>query len=241
VRADVYRLRLLNGSNARTYQLRFTDADGNPVAVPLQMIGSDGGLLSRPVDLNDPTQHPHAGVITLAPAERVDLLVDFHAFSGRRLELRNSAKSPFDGKDADKSNPLAGFLAYPHVMCFDIGEPGAQHQLLGWEQTALPSATPWSYEAVRQRPRVERLVALIEGADGVLQLRECAPLHTAEDRAPRYWDQKAALRPTEFALRQRGETQHRLYRLLPGMFSDPSTSWRCTRSCCPSSNATARN
>ncbi|MFL5807762.1 MAG: hypothetical protein ACJ8CR_39290 [Roseiflexaceae bacterium] len=29
VQADVYRLRILNGANARTFRLRFTDADGN--------------------------------------------------------------------------------------------------------------------------------------------------------------------------------------------------------------------
>jgi len=231
VRADVYRLRVLNGANARTYRLRFTDEEGNPVDVPLQMIGSDGGLLSRPVDLNDPTQHPRPGTITLASAERVDLLVDFRAFSGQRLELRNSAKSPFDGEDADPDNPLAGFLTYSQVMCFDVGEPGERHRLLEWDQTLLPSAAPWSYETVLQRPRVERLVALVEGDDGVLQLRECAQAKDGRGR-DLYWDGKSPLGPTQFALRERGmrtkdewesgrrHRLHRLYSLLPSMFSD---------------------
>jgi len=57
-----YRLRLLNGSNARIYKLAFTD--GRPMTV----LGTDGGLLTQPVD------YPF---VTLAPAERLDLWVDF--------------------------------------------------------------------------------------------------------------------------------------------------------------------
>src|SRR6266542_1321618 len=140
VQADVYRLRILNGANARTFRLRFTDADGNPLVVPIQMIGSDGGLLARPVDLNDGARRRYPGAITLAPAERVDVLVDFGAFSGQRLELRNSASSPFDGADADAADPLAAFLAYPQVMRFDVGARSDRHQLLPWDQALLPSA-----------------------------------------------------------------------------------------------------
>jgi FtsP/CotA-like multicopper oxidase with cupredoxin domain len=218
VQADVYRLRILNGANARTFRLRFTDADGNPVAVPLQMIGSDGGLLARPVDLNEGAQRRYPGAITLAPAERVDVLVDFGAFAGQRIELRNSASSPFDGADADAADPLAAFLAYPQVMCFDVGARSDRHQLLPWDQALLPSAMPWSYEAVRRLEPVERLVALVENDQGVLQLVECAPL--ADGGHQRHWDGQSQLPITQLALRQRGEAQHRLYRMLPGMFSD---------------------
>ena len=61
VAATLYRLRLLNGSNARVYRLAF--ADGRSFHV----IGTDGGLLERPV--------PVTGV-DLGPGERVELLVD---------------------------------------------------------------------------------------------------------------------------------------------------------------------
>ncbi|NOZ50813.1 MAG: multicopper oxidase domain-containing protein [Chloroflexi bacterium] len=57
-----YRLRLLNGSNSRIYKLGWSDG------TPFTVIGSDGGLLEKPV------QRPY---ITLAPAERVELWVDF--------------------------------------------------------------------------------------------------------------------------------------------------------------------
>ena len=218
IQADVYRLRILNGSNARTYRLRFTDADGRPIPVPLQMIGSDGGLLSRPLDLNDGSTRRDPGSVTLAPAERVDVLVDFRGVSGRRVELRSFAASPFNGEDADPENPLGDLLPYPHVMCFDVGAPGERHQLLPWDQSLLPSATPWPYDAVRRLDPVERIVALVEDDDGVLQLVECAPLR--DETGQLYWDGSSPVAPTQLALRQPGETRHRLYGLLPGMFSD---------------------
>ncbi len=57
-----YRLRLLNGSNSRIYKLGWSDNS------PFTVIATDGGLLEKPV------QRPY---ITLAPAERVELWVDF--------------------------------------------------------------------------------------------------------------------------------------------------------------------
>ncbi len=50
-----YRLRLLNGSNARTYKLAWSNG------MPLTVIGSDGGLLPAPV-IN--------GLVILGPGER---------------------------------------------------------------------------------------------------------------------------------------------------------------------------
>ncbi|MEC3953470.1 multicopper oxidase domain-containing protein [Nocardia sp. CDC153] len=60
-----YRLRLLNGSNARVYRLRFDRRGGS---LPIVQIGSDGGLLARPRELTE---------LTIAPGERYDVVVDF--------------------------------------------------------------------------------------------------------------------------------------------------------------------
>lgn len=62
VSTQAYRLRVLNGSNARIYKLAWSD--GRPVTV----LGTDGGLLTEPRDFP---------FVTLAPAERLDLWVDF--------------------------------------------------------------------------------------------------------------------------------------------------------------------
>lgn len=79
VDAAQYRLRLLNASNARRYALRLRTADGKPV--PFTQIGSDGGLLARPVEHD---------VVTMASGERFDVVVDFRSLApGTTVELRN--------------------------------------------------------------------------------------------------------------------------------------------------------
>ncbi len=91
-----YRFRVLNASNARFYRLTLAESDeaGNPgpAAGPrFVQIGSDGGLLDRPVSRDD---------ILVAPAERFDIVVDFSSHAGRNFVLRNDAPAPFpDGDD----------------------------------------------------------------------------------------------------------------------------------------------
>ncbi len=62
VPSRLVRLRLLNASGARTFRLFFEDQRS------FHLIGTDGGLLSEPVELS---------VLPLAPAERAEILVDF--------------------------------------------------------------------------------------------------------------------------------------------------------------------
>ncbi|MEV0339362.1 multicopper oxidase domain-containing protein [Nocardia sp. NPDC050713] len=74
-----YRFRLLNGSNARRYRLSLDPPP--PGGGGLVRIGSDGGLLERPV-ADD--------AIDLSPGERVDLVVDFARYRpGTLVRLRN--------------------------------------------------------------------------------------------------------------------------------------------------------
>ena len=82
-----YRLRLLNGSDSRFYNLRLNKGTSTHLAGPqIAQIGSDGGLLNQPVYLDQ---------LTLAPGERADVIIDFSGFAGQNLTLRNNAKSPF--------------------------------------------------------------------------------------------------------------------------------------------------
>ncbi len=68
-----YRIRVLNGSNARIYKLAWSD--GRPVTV----IGADGGLLREPEDRS---------YAVLAPAQRLDIWVDLsQSQPGSTLEL----------------------------------------------------------------------------------------------------------------------------------------------------------
>jgi FtsP/CotA-like multicopper oxidase with cupredoxin domain len=77
VERRTYRVRLLNGSNARFYKLAWSDGS------PMTVIGGDGGLLARAR-----TQR----VLTLAPAQRADVLLDLSAHArGSRLQLQSLA------------------------------------------------------------------------------------------------------------------------------------------------------
>ncbi|MGI8405354.1 MAG: multicopper oxidase family protein [Thermomicrobiales bacterium] len=79
VSGNLYRLRLLNASNARRYRLALDPppSSGNG----LVQIGSDGGLLPAPI--------PH-DAIDIAPAERFDVIVDFSRYpAGSKVTLIN--------------------------------------------------------------------------------------------------------------------------------------------------------
>ncbi len=89
----VYRMRVLNGSNSRFYKLAFSDG------TPLVVIGSDGGLLARPVT------KPY---VMLAPGERVELWVDFRAKTiNSEVKLRSLAFNPLLGTNAPLPNGAA--------------------------------------------------------------------------------------------------------------------------------------
>lgn len=101
VATRAYRLRILNGSNARIYKLGWSDR------APLAVIGTDGGLLEKPA------MRPY---ITLSPAERVDVWVDFGSRSvGTELTLQSLA---FDGATA--MGGMMGDVPLPNGASFDI-------------------------------------------------------------------------------------------------------------------------
>ena len=93
-----YRFRVLNASNARIYSLALVGDDGQVPAGVAYQIGTDSGLLGAPI--------PVTGPIGLAPAERLDILVDFRAYAGKTLRL------------VDQANPAATFA---DVMQFRVG------------------------------------------------------------------------------------------------------------------------
>jgi FtsP/CotA-like multicopper oxidase with cupredoxin domain len=84
VKTHPYRFRLLNGSNSRIYKLAWEDN------TPLTVLGTDGGLLEEPLQRS---------YITLAPAQRVDLWVDFSNDSiGHQKTLVNLPFGSFGGE-----------------------------------------------------------------------------------------------------------------------------------------------
>jgi len=69
-----YRVRLLNGSNSRFYHLALSNKQS------FRQIGADQGLLAAPVSLS---------ALTIAPAERADLIIDFSSAAGTQVVLGN--------------------------------------------------------------------------------------------------------------------------------------------------------
>lgn len=71
-----YRLRILNASNARSYTLALSNGQA------FTQIGTESGLLPAPVKRTQ---------ISIAPAERVDVVIDFARKLGQKIVLQNLA------------------------------------------------------------------------------------------------------------------------------------------------------
>lgn len=125
-----YRLRLLNGSNSRIYKLGWEDG------TPLTVIGTDAGLLEQPVE---------RAYVTLGPAERVELWVDFARWSvGQTVRLLSL---PF-------TSPGMGGMGGMGMM----GGAGSQALPNGSEFTVMN--VKLGPEARETSPRPERLTTL---------------------------------------------------------------------------------
>ena len=85
----LYRFRILNGSNSRTYTLMFSPF------VWFVQIGSDGGLLRSGVAKS---------TLTIAPGERADVIVDFGSQTpGQQIVLWNTAPAPYPSGDPENA------------------------------------------------------------------------------------------------------------------------------------------
>jgi FtsP/CotA-like multicopper oxidase with cupredoxin domain len=131
LRPMVYRPRLLNASNARTYRLHLVtisqDTHGALVVTPCHdrvlVIGTGGGLLWRGWRLGDDQ------ALTVASSDRIDVLVDLTGLpGGAQLFLINSAQAPFGGQPVPPLTTLLtcgdrpGRNPYPWVLRLDVDE-----------------------------------------------------------------------------------------------------------------------
>lgn len=113
----LYRLRLLNGANARIFRLALTDA-GSRRRLPMTLIGTDGGLLEQ----SQSTQEQF-----LSPGERADVLVDF-----RNLEVGATValvSLGFDPMHREMSHGSAGMHA-EHGEGAGSTVPGSEYAVL---------------------------------------------------------------------------------------------------------------
>lgn len=133
VPTQLVRLRLVNGSNARIYDLSFGDNRA------FHWIASEGGLLDRPMSVRS---------LTLAPGERVEVLVDFS--NGQAVSL----KTPPDTNMPMMMGPLAQARNFAKEILGSQGETVLHFSPVGAPGT--PSKIP---ERLAERPRADPLKA----------------------------------------------------------------------------------
>jgi FtsP/CotA-like multicopper oxidase with cupredoxin domain len=128
-----YRLRILNASNARYFNVSLSNG------LPIHVVGSDASYLSAPVTVSN---------LLLSPAEIFDVVVDFSQSPTAEVELINSAPYPFPTGAAP--GPLNG-----KVMKFVVQPNGPldppdnstvpDHEVPYASVTALPPTTMTRY------------------------------------------------------------------------------------------------
>jgi len=171
-----YRLRLLNGSNTRTYKLAWHDGS------PLIVIGSDGGLLTAPV---------RRDYVMLAPAERVDLWVDFARWpGGSEPSLQSLA---FDGA----MNMMMGRGSLPDGAPFQVLALRVEGGSQGSHEAAPPArlsgmAPPDPGVAVNfDRPKIFELTMgmMAWGINGQsFEMLEASPYETVKLGTHELWE-----------------------------------------------------
>jgi spore coat protein A, manganese oxidase len=109
VEARRYRFRIVNGSQARFYNLWIPQPNkGN---LPMYQIGAEEGLLPAPYLLP-------GGQLLIAPGERADVIVDFTGLPvGTIMNMKNNAKVPYPGG--------GGGPSIPELMQFRVIAPPA--------------------------------------------------------------------------------------------------------------------
>ena len=119
VDAKRYRFLLLNGSNARTYQLFLPMPGGGNI--PLYVIGNDGGYLDAPVAVNK---------LTMMPGERYEVIIDFGGVPNTNLVLKNTGRTPFP-KGAPPQGATLGKIVQFRVGVVPAGGDASYDPALG--------------------------------------------------------------------------------------------------------------
>ena len=118
-----YRFRLLNGSNARFYNLKFSNG------MQFWQIGTDGGYLNKPVPLTS---------LLIAPGERADILVDFTEIPhGTKITLNNDANAPYPTGDIPDSDTVGKIMQFTVQHNADMTMPRALPETLRCDPVPL--------------------------------------------------------------------------------------------------------
>jgi spore coat protein A, manganese oxidase len=159
-----YRLRIVNGSQSRFYNLQFADENsGRPL--PFTQVGAEGGLLRSPVPMT---------ALLIAPGERADVIIDFAGRRNRSFILTNNARAPY---------PMGGRAALNQLLRIRVNRT-----LQGSDDTTPAAELPLPPLPALPAPSVTRVQHLSETLDPITG----APIHLNVEDAP-YLDERTHL------------------------------------------------
>src|SRR5215472_19015137 len=148
-----YRFRFLNASNSRFLRMGLVNAASGATGPAMYQIGSDGGLLDKPVRLLGQAEAPSDGSpspttrLFLAPSERADVIIDFSGLAGKKFTLTNDGQVPFpSGDTVGPDDPTS------QVMQFQVTLP-----LQGSDTTYNPATGAALRGGFNQEPKIVRL------------------------------------------------------------------------------------
>lgn len=153
VATQYYRLRILNGSTARVYNLSLSDSQS------FQVIGSDGGLLSQPIIVNS---------LLLGPGERADILMNFKNYTvGKEIYLMNRT---FSGGAQGKQE----FKIMKFIVSQQVNETFAVPSQLSVIQPISPASS--------SKTRIMKIKGMMEGMTGNMDGSMGSGMHTINDK-----------------------------------------------------------
>jgi bilirubin oxidase len=191
----LYRFRIANACNARMLRLACVHGDQ---LLPMQLIGTDGGLLAQPWPVED---------VFLAPAQRIDVLVDFSAVpAGERVILRsldyvameNEDESGAFAPDPMGDHPGAAPMGAPlEVMQFCVGGCSTRSASApaSWPPATIPTTLSKLPSPPDTRDWPVRALRLSMDADGMWFINDRnfhrdghAPLFTVKRGTREVWE-----------------------------------------------------
>jgi spore coat protein A len=145
-----YRFRVLNASDSRFFDMHLSNG------APFVQIGSDLGMLNAPV---------HLSVLSIAPGERCDVVIDFARMAGQTIIINNDAVAPYPSGDAANPDTTG------QVMAFRVSQPlsGVPDRPIPRNLRPLLGPVP-----VLQAPVRTRKILLFEGTDSRGRLQTMA-------------------------------------------------------------------
>ncbi|HEY9692791.1 MAG TPA: multicopper oxidase domain-containing protein [Oculatellaceae cyanobacterium] len=166
VERTLYRFRIVNGSSARTYNLKLSSGQ------KIIQIGGDQGFLNAPVYLSN---------LLMAPGERADVLIDFSDRQpGENIVLQNLAVSPYPFGRV--SSFLSQYDQLPDLMQFTVKSGTANKKAIPQQ---LRKSKPLIQPAATYAPIRQRYLTLVEvsppGRPPVVLLQNYLFWHEVED------------------------------------------------------------